>query len=113
MKVPDYIHDVEGAVVICEMVDMNHVDTPYSDLVPTPPCDDHYSNDPTHPQNQQDDEVYRASMDEAIIEKGLYWIVLVLQVVGIADKEVNTHEGVVMYIWKGHKVVKPNTQNGG
>lgn len=80
---------------ICEMVDMNHVDTPYGDLVPTPPCDDHYSDNPTHPQNQQDDKVYRVSTDEAIIEKGLYWIVLVLRVVGIADKEVNAHEGAV------------------
>ena len=44
---------------------------------------------------QQDDKVYRVSTDEVIIEKGLYWIVLVLRVVGIADKEVNAHEGVV------------------
>ena len=44
---------------------------------------------------QQDDKVYRVSTDEAIIEKGLYWIVLVLRVVGIADKEVNTHEGAM------------------
>ena len=82
-------------MVICKMVDMNHVDTPYGNLIPTLPCDDDYSNNPTHPQNQQDDEVYHASVDEAIVDKGLYWIVLVLWVVGITDKEVNTQEGVV------------------
>lgn len=89
MKVLDCIH---GTVVTHEKVDMKHAegghrDSPYDD-----PSDGHYFDDPTHPQNQEDDEEHRANMHGA---RGPHSTVPVLPVAGSADKA-NAYEGVVV-----------------
>ena len=79
-----------------EMVDMKDVGDHQVTLydATSPPCDGHSSDNPILPLNQED-EVLHASMHEAMIEKAQCWVVQVLWVVGIAEKEANAHKGVV------------------